>query len=431
MIERLLGAVAGRVPAADAVTKSDDTVTVELDDERRTAVASSRSVTSHLRVCAEGAVAVAGGTDRDPEELVARVLAALPHAERLTIHLPAPSPLPVVMTRSPQGAVAGPDQLLALLRPLADRLSRTHRRVHLWAERSAGSVRIANSRGVLAEYEVTLVGLGATVHSIGAGAGPPCHVHIAAVTMPAFPEIESLVSEVERRLDPVSIETPPLPPRLPVWFTPRATAGLLRPLRAALLGREALLGGGPFRERRGERAFDERLSLVDDPLVPARPGSRPIDDEGVPSRRVTLVENGRIVGVAVDLRVGSLAGVPSTGHGWRRAGAPPQPGFTNLIVRAGDAGREVLFAPLSPGLLVEDLEWGAGANALPGSFAVRAPWAYLVAEGEVRGRLEGIVLSGNVFALLTRLIAIGSDATWLGGFCSPSLVLDGVSVIRR
>jgi PmbA protein len=432
VIERLLHAVAGRVAAADAVTKTDATVTVSLDDEGRVTVTESRSEVSHLRITRDGRVAAASGTDLVPHVLAERALTDLPEGEQITLHFPAPAPLPGVMTRSPQAAVAGPEALLSMLRPFAGRLARTSRRVEVWAERSSGLVRVGNTRGVLAEYEASTVGVGAVIESIGTGAAPPCRLHVAGATMPSLVEIEGLVAEADRRLDPPPVESHGVPARMPVCFAPRALAVLLLPLRAALLGREALLGGSPIRGRnRGEPLFDARFSLVDDALVPARPGSRPIDDDGVVSRRVDLVREGRLAAMAADLRIGALAGVPSTGNGWRPPFGPPRVGFTNLLVRAGEADRSALLAPLSPGLLVEDLDWGPGPNPLTGAILARAPWAYLVEQGEVRGRVEGVSLTGNVFDLLTRVVAVGSDATWVGSWCAPSMVFEGVGVVGR
>jgi PmbA protein len=429
VIPRLLDALAGRVAAADVTLKTDDVLTVGVGPGGDTCVSGCSTRTSHLRVLLDGRIGCASAADEDPAELAARALAAAASGEALELHLPAPSPLPEVATRSPPAAAAPAEALKGLARGLAERLSRRDRRVETWAERSAGTVQVANTRDVRAAYHATLAGVGAVVESLGPGAPPPIRVQTSAAALPELGDVEALVTEVERRLAPAVLEwTGPRFALLPVCFAPRAAVTLLRPLRAALLGRAAWLGRSPLRGRLGEIVFSERLSVTDDPLAPGRPGSRPLDDEGVPSRRLTLIDRGRLVAFACDLRTGLAAGVPSTGHAWRLPDAVPRVGFTNFLVGPGAEPRTSLLGAMSKGLLVEDLEWGPGLNPLGGVVAFRAPWAYLVDGGEVQGRVEGVTLSTNVFESLAHIRGIGDDATWLGSQCLPSLLLEGIGV---
>ena len=429
MIARLLEALAGWVAAADATLKTDDVLTLGVGSGGDSRVSGCRTRTSHLRVLLDGRIGCATASDEDQVELATRALAAAASGEELELHLPAPSPLPEVATWSPPAAAAPADALEGLARGLAERLARRDRRVETWAERSAGTVQVANTRDVLAAYDATLAGVGALVESLGPGAPPPIRVQTSAVALPGQADVEALVIEVERRLAPAVLPWPgPRFALLPVCFAPRAVVTLLRPLRAALLGREAWLGRSPFRGRLGELVCSERLSVADDPLVPGRPASRPLDDEGVPSRRLTLIDRGRLVAFACDLRTGVAAGVPSTGHAWRLPDAVPRVGFTNFLVEPGAETRASLLGSMSKGLLIEDLEWGPGLNPLGGVVAFRAPWAYMVDGGEIRGRVEGVSLSTNVFESLAHIRGIGDDATWLGSHCLPSLLLEGIGV---
>jgi PmbA protein len=204
----------------------------------------------------------------------------------------------------------------------------------------------------------------------------------------------------------------------------------LIPVRAALSGREALFGDSPFRNRLGERVFDPKLTITDDPLAPGRPGSRPVDDDGVVGRSINVIERGRVVAFLSDLETGSRAGIPSTGHAWRSIGSGSRVRFTNVRVAPGVETRATLLTMMGRGLLVEDLEWRAGPNPIRGSFQLAAPWTYLVENGAVRGRLEGIRLVGNVYDMLTRIGAIGSDLTWIGSVGAPSILLEGVGVMQ-
>lgn len=432
MIGQILDGLAARVSGADAVVKIDDTLTLAISPDGDTRTTSSRSRISHLRVARDGRVGYASTSGDEVGELIGRAMASAASGGELELLLPAPAPLPEVACRALQAAVADAATLERLARTLLERLRRSDRRVEVWAERAAGSVQVANTRGVLAGYGATLAGVGATVESIGAGWAPPCRVHTAAAALPALPELEALAEEVERRLTPPLLDAPlRLPASPPVCLAPRAAATFLRPLRAALAGREAWLGASPLRGQLGKRVFDEKLSVSDDPLAPGRPGSRPLDDDGVISRRLALIERGRLLGFLADLEVGARAGVPSTGHGWRTPRAAPRVGFTNLRVAPGIEGRATLLTMMGRGLLVEELEWGGGPNPLPGAIALRAPWSYLVEGGQVRGRLEGVTLSGNVYQALGKLAAVGNDVTWVGSACLPSLLVEGLVVSQK
>ena len=429
MIGRILDALAGRVAAADAVVKTDDTLTLSISPEGDTRVAGSRSQLSYLRGARKGRIGFASATGDESSELVGRAMAGAASGEELELFLPAPAPLPVVVTCAPQAAAADAAVLHELARALSQRLARTYRRVEVWAERSTGTVQVANTRSVLAGYDVSLAGIGAVVESIGAESAPPCRVHCGGVALPTLGDVERLVEEVDRRLNPKVLGSAGSLSDLPVCLAPRALATLLRPLRAALTGYEALLGRSPLRGRRGEQVFGEELSLSDDPVAPGRPGSRPVDDDGVVSRRFPLIERGRLAGLASDLMVGARAQVPSTGHAWRSPNAAPRVGLTNLRMEPGAGNRETLLAGMGRGVLIEDLEWGAGANALPGIIALRAPWAYLVEGGAVRGRLEGVVVSGNVFDALNRIVTIGGDLMWVGAQELSSAVVEGLTLV--
>ena len=94
----------------------------------------------------------------------------------------------------------------------------------------------------------------------------------------------------------------------------------------------------------------------------------------------------------------------------------------------GPENRPTLLTMMGKGILIEELEWCAGPNPISGNIALRAPWAYLVEGGTIKGRLEGVVLSGNVFDALRELGGVGNDASWIGASCLPSLLLTDMPV---
>src|SRR5439155_249669 len=113
---------------------------------------------------------------------------------------------------------------------------------------------------------------------------------------------------------------------LPVVFTPAGLSAVLLPVTQGLSGKAVLQGISPLATRVGEQVFDQRLSLTDDPLVPGRTASRPLDDECVPSRATCLVERGEIAGRVKDAAVAGnvyelLKRIAGLGNDARWAGA--------------------------------------------------------------------------------------------------------------
>jgi PmbA protein len=424
MIARLLTELGGRVAHADVVATIDDTLTAERDPDGATAVEATESALVQVRLADQGRVGWAGGMASEADRIVAAARRSLEVSDLVPLLPPARSELPGVVTHARGVAMMGPADLVELTRTLADRIERPGRRLEVWAERSVGTVSIGNTRGVSAEFDVSLVGLGATVRP---DQGPPAafRVHLAQTEPFDQVAVGALADEVNEALAPPGLEFQSLSARVRVWFGPRAVRELILPLLSRQMGEGWLLRREPVPR------YDERLTIVDDSLTPARPGSRPIDDDGVPTRRLTLIDRGQPTAGIVDVLLGSRHLRPPTGHGYRRGYAAPRVGFSNLLLETGTAERPALAAATGEGLYVPTLTFGPAPNPETGVFRVAVPWAYRMAGGEIVGRLDGLWLAGNVFELVRRVVAVGADSTWIGPVRVPSLVLDGVAATAR
>ncbi|MBM4188959.1 MAG: hypothetical protein FJ206_16790 [Gemmatimonadetes bacterium] len=423
MIGRLLTELGGRVAHADVVATTDDTITVTRQARTAPIVEASTGAWVQVRVADSGRVGWAGGLLTDGGDIAAAALRSLAVSDQEPLLMPAPSPLPEVSTAAREVAGLGSDALLAVTESLADRLAGVGRTVEVWAERSVGQVEVANTRGVAAAYPASLVGVGVAVR-LGDGTEAPLHLDLVQGRPPREDELAALGNEVEGLLRPPLLPFQPFRQRISVWFGPRAVRSLL----AAILARHL---GESWHPPAETVRYDERITLDDDPHAPYRPGSRPIDDDGVVTRRIRLVDRGRPVAGIADLRLASRAGRPSTGHGYRRGAGPPRVGFSNLELGAGSDHQAALGAAAGNGIYVPTIRLGPAANPIAGTFRAAAPWAYRLDRGEVVGRLDGCWLSGNVFDLLGRLVAVGDDRRWVGAARVPSWVVDGVIATAR
>ncbi len=422
MIGGLLGDLALRGGQADVTLVDDDTLTVSLDPDGAASLAADGNRSVHVRVAQHGRVGWAAGATRDLRDVVDAAFRSAACSAAAPLLLPAPAPLPAVMTRSPGAAALDARDLHEHARQLRERLGRHGWPIETWAERSAGAVEVGNTRGVQAAYDVSLVGIGVEAR---APDGMICRIHRSQVAPFESQDIAALVDEVERRLSPPLLTDGPVKRTERVWFGPRAVRVLLAPLLPRLIGERWAA------ERDRWSQLDRRITLIDDPLLDGRPGSRPICDDGVPTRPITLIDAGRPADGILDLAVASRTCRPATGHGRRRGFAPPCAGFSNLVLRPGESTAEQLAVELGSGLFVADWAFGTAPNPVTGVFRAEAPWTYRMDGGTVTGRLDGVVLTGDAFELLGRIVAVGATTEWVGGALLPSLVIDGVGVELR
>jgi PmbA protein len=200
----------------------------------------------------------------------------------------------------------------------------------------------------------------------------------------------------------------------------------------AFNGKLVLQGASPIGNKLGQPVFDEKLWLWDDPTIAYRPGSRPCDDEGVPSRRTPLIEQGTIVNFLYDLQTAALARTQSTGNGSRNRGGLPTPSPSAFIVAPGSTTLDEMVRDMKEGLVIEHLMGAEQGNILGGDFSGNVLLGYKVENGKIVGRVKDTMVSGNVYQVLKQIIAIGNEPKWVGGFLStPHLYCPSLSVASK
>jgi PmbA protein len=431
MIARLLEQASRRAEAADASLKSDETITLLFESGRLKSTAWSQERGVNLRVRAAGRLGVAGSTANDPASVVNAALASAAIGDAVDLILPAPAPLPTVRTHSPAAAAASVADLAALGQGLVERLTHDGWQVNATVERSAGSVRVANSRGVEATYDITAVSLAAEITRVSGDDVLMVSDHYAAVDLPSDRAVASLAESILRRVRWAERSSAPPRGELPVLFTPAGSTALLLPLRQAFLGKAVLQGISPLGGRRGERLFDPGLTVVDDPWADGTAGSRAIDDEGVPTRPIALVDQGCVGEFIYDLETAARAVVPATGHARRTTFGKPQASYSNLRLSPGELSWDELLARMPDGLLVDDLIGVGQGNVIGGAFSHPVALAYRVTNGEITGRVKDAAVSGNSYELLRQIAGLGRDVEWRGSLSIPAILLEGVSVTPR
>ncbi|HRJ67399.1 MAG TPA: metallopeptidase TldD-related protein, partial [Alphaproteobacteria bacterium] len=159
----------------------------------------------------------------------------------------------------------------------------------------------------------------------------------------------------------------------------------------------------------GEQVAARGVTVVDDGTLPNRRGSITIDDEGTPSQRNVLIEDGILVGYLQDRMNARLMGVKSTGNGRRESYADhPMPRMTNTVMLNGGHSRDEILSSVKKGLYA--VNFGGGqVDITSGKFVFEASEAYLIENGKIGAPVKGATLIGNGPDALTKVKMVGND----------------------
>jgi TldD protein len=168
-------------------------------------------------------------------------------------------------------------------------------------------------------------------------------------------------------------------------------------------------GTSAFSGRLGEKVASELVTVVDDGTIENRRGSLNVDDEGIPTQRNVLIENGILRSYMQDRLNARLMGMSPTGNGRRESYAhPPMPRMTNTFMLAGDDEPADIIRSVSRGLYA--VNFGGGqVDITSGKFVFSASEAYLIEDGRVTAPVKGATLIGNGPEALTRVARVGND----------------------
>ena len=201
-------------------------------------------------------------------------------------------------------------------------------------------------------------------------------------------------------------------------------------------------GSSAFSGRVGERVAAAGVTVVDDGTIAQRRGSLNFDDEGNPTQRNVLIEDGILKGYMQDSLNARLMGVAPTGNGRRESFAHlPLPRMTNTMMLAGEHDPQEIIASVKKGIYAANFG-GGQVDITSGKFVFSMSEAYLIEDGKVTRPIKGATLIGNGPDALTRVSMIGNDLTLdpgVGtcgkdgqsvpvGVGQPTLRIDGLTV---
>jgi TldD protein len=201
-------------------------------------------------------------------------------------------------------------------------------------------------------------------------------------------------------------------------------------------------GSSAFSGRIGKRVAARGVTVLDDGTIADRRGSLNVDDEGNPTQRTVLIEDGILRAYMQDSLNARLMGVAPTGNGRRESYAHiPMPRMTNTYMLGGDKPADEIVASIKKGLYATNFG-GGQVDITSGKFVFSASEAYWVEDGKILYPVKGATIVGNGPDALTRVTMIGNDMkldSGVGtcgkegqsvpvGVGQPTLRIDGLTV---
>jgi PmbA protein len=223
--------------------------------------------------------------------------------------------------------------------------------------------------------------------------------------------------------------------RASILLEPKMTGAFLGIIANLVSADNVQKGKSLFAGKIGKAVAAAGVTVVDDGAFVGAPGMRAFDDEGVPSQRTVVIENGVLQNYLHSTYTARKARARATGNAARASFKhAPDAQPSNFYLVAGTESADALRAGIARGLWVRNLMNLHTANPISGEFSFGANGLW-IENGKIVGPVRGVTISGNLTDLLVNLRGIGSDVVWQGGFGAsvgaPSVVIEDVSIAGK
>ena len=233
------------------------------------------------------------------------------------------------------------------------------------------------------------------------------------VTRDEEPDYDEIVADLLNKYQKAEQSATIKSGNYPVLFTPFAAAFTIGGLFKTILSGQAVVQkSSPLVDKVDEKVFDSRLTLTEDPTFGVSACS--FDDEGTPTSKKNLIENGVVKQFYWNRLWASRGGTTSSGNGFRGGLSRPGTSLVNLCMTPGQTALEKLIAGMEEGIIVDQVLGAGQSNQLAGEFSVNLDLGYKVEKGKIVGRVKNTMVAGNIFEAFNNLVDFSDRSEWVG-----------------
>jgi len=287
----------------------------------------------------------------------------------------------------------------------------------------------ANSRGFIGSYRSTYCSISAVPIAVENGAMERDYWYSMARSVSGLEDPEYVGRKAGeravRRLGAVKVETQ----RVPVVFDPRMARSLIGEIAEAVDGRAIYRNASFLAGKLGEKIASSKMTVVDDGTIPGLFGSQPFDDEGVPTRRTVVIENGVLQSYLLNTYAARKLGLKSTGSASRGITGNAGIGHGNFYLERGEKTPEQIIAGVRNGFYVTELI-GTGVNTVTGDYS-RGAAGLWIRDGELAFAVSEVTIASTLQEMFGNIAEIGSDLEFRGSIAAPTVMIGEMTVAGR
>ncbi|MCL5006047.1 MAG: TldD/PmbA family protein [Acidobacteria bacterium] len=213
---------------------------------------------------------------------------------------------------------------------------------------------------------------------------------------------------------------------VPVIFDPETASSLLGHVFGAVRGDAIYRNASFLTGKLGQTVAGENVTIIDDGLRPGGFGTRPFDDEGIPSSATPVIERGVLKSYLLDCYSARKLNLKTTGNAARGLAGAPNVGPKNFYLVPGTCSPEEMIRSVKEGFYVTELI-GFGVNVVTGDYS-RGAAGMWIENGELAYPVEEVTIAGNLRDMLNHIEMIGQDLVFRHVIDSPTLLVEGLTV---
>ena len=220
------------------------------------------------------------------------------------------------------------------------------------------------------------------------------------------------------RLNPKKVKSS----SVPVIFDPKVAGSLVSLLVGGISGKAVARGTSFLKNMMHNNIFNKNINIIDDPLMPRGLRSRIFDSEGVRTKKINIIENGKLLSWILDSNTSRQLRMKNTGHA---VGSPPNPSASNIYIKPGNVENEDLIKSIKNGFYITEM-MGMSFNEVTGDYS-RGATGFWIQNGEKIYPVSEVTVAGNILDMY-KSITPASDLKFTTGIDAPSLMIDNMTV---